>query len=232
MFNSHWEGAKRKASPGECFVFWKSPPVVVLVWRSASPARIVYTDANLMELLPLPPCCYLTTNFDPRNRPVLNGLCPHILSFILNIQPTLKSFRPITLTWLWRGPWWWLTGWNILRTMWSVTIKTVCFLNITGLTSCWNEISIRDEEFVAVVFFKDIRQDLQSEALLLSGLLTPLVGVHFGVGQVCVIVFVFCKQRETKCGRGASLLLIALEMCTFRVDWEFWHHVHVCLNRS
>lgn len=82
-------------------------------------------------------------------------------------------------------------------------IRTEHFLNITGLTSGWNEISVWDEEFVAIVFFKDIGKDLQSKALLLPGLLTPLVRVHFGVGQVCVVVFVFCKERETKCGRGA-----------------------------
>lgn len=60
-----------------------------------------------------------------------------------------------------------------------------------ALTSGRNEVSVGDEEFVAVVFLQDIREDLQGEALLLAGLLTPLVRVHFGVGQIRVIVFVF-----------------------------------------
>lgn len=74
----------------------------------------------------------------------------------------------------------------------------ICYMNIqartqtvTALTSSWNEVSIWDEEFVAVMFLKDIREDLQGEAFLLPGLLTPLVRVHFGVGQVRIIVFVF-----------------------------------------
>lgn len=60
-----------------------------------------------------------------------------------------------------------------------------------ALTSSRNEVSVGDEEFVAVVFLQDIREDLQGESLLLAGLLTPLVRVHFGVGQIRVIVFVF-----------------------------------------
>lgn len=63
------------------------------------------------------------------------------------------------------------------------------------LTSCWNEVSVRDEEFVAVVFLQDVGQDLQGEAFLLPGLLTPLVRVHFSVGQVRVVVFVFWKTQ-------------------------------------
>lgn len=65
---------------------------------------------------------------------------------------------------------------------------------VTELTSCWNQISIWDEEFVAVMFLQDIREDLQGEAFLLPGLLTPLVRVHFGVRQVRIVVFVFWKK--------------------------------------
>lgn len=67
---------------------------------------------------------------------------------------------------------------------------------VAALTSCWNEISIWDEEFVAVMFLQDVGEDLQGEALLLSGLLTPLVRVHFGVGQVRIVVFVCCIQKQ------------------------------------
>lgn len=66
---------------------------------------------------------------------------------------------------------------------------------VTVLTSCWNEVSIWDEEFVAVMFLQDIREDFQGKAFLLPGLLTPLVRVHFGVGQVRVVVFVFWKTE-------------------------------------
>lgn len=41
------------------------------------------------------------------------------------------------------------------------------------------------------MFLQHVREDLQGEAFLLSGFLTPLIGVHFGVGQVRIIVFVF-----------------------------------------
>lgn len=64
-------------------------------------------------------------------------------------------------------------------------------MTITMLTSSRNEVSIWDEEFVAVMFLKDIREYLQGEAFLLPSLLTPLIRVYFGVGQVCIIVFVF-----------------------------------------
>ncbi len=59
------------------------------------------------------------------------------------------------------------------------------------LTSCWNEVSIWDEKFVAIMFLQDIRENLQGEAFLLPGLLTPLVRIHLGVGQVRIVVFVF-----------------------------------------
>lgn len=62
---------------------------------------------------------------------------------------------------------------------------------VAALTSCWDEVSIWDEEFVAIMFLQDIWEDLQGEALLLPGLLTPLVRVHFGVGQIRVVVFIF-----------------------------------------
>lgn len=58
-------------------------------------------------------------------------------------------------------------------------------------TSGRNEVSVGNEEFVAVVFLQDVREDLQGEALLLTRLLAPLVRVHFGVGQIRIIVFVF-----------------------------------------
>lgn len=64
------------------------------------------------------------------------------------------------------------------------------------LTACWDEVSVRDEEFVAVMFLQNIREDLQGKAFFLSGLLTPLVWVYFGVGEVCIVVFVFYRTRE------------------------------------
>lgn len=74
----------------------------------------------------------------------------------------------------------------------------------TARTSGRDEVSVGDEEFVAVVLLQDVGEDLQGEAFLLSGLLTPLVRVHFGVGQVRVIVFVFCPQRAEN-GNGKFL---------------------------
>lgn len=59
------------------------------------------------------------------------------------------------------------------------------------LTSSWNEVSVWDEEFVAIMFLKDIGEDFQGEAFLLPGFLTPLVRVHFSVGQVRIIIFIF-----------------------------------------
>lgn len=39
-----------------------------------------------------------------------------------------------------------------------------------------------------------VREDLQGKALLLTGLLAPLVRVHFSVRQVSVVVLVICRQ--------------------------------------
>lgn len=73
----------------------------------------------------------------------------------------------------------------------DIRVQACMTQTVTELTSCWNEVSIWDEEFVAIMFLQDIREDLQGKAFLFPGLLTPLVRVHFGVGQVRIVVFVF-----------------------------------------
>lgn len=50
------------------------------------------------------------------------------------------------------------------------------------------------------MLLEDIGEDLQGKTLLLPGLLAPLVGVHLGVGQVCVIVLVVCEETGTRMG--------------------------------
>lgn len=73
------------------------------------------------------------------------------------------------------------------------------------LTSCGDQVPVWNEEFIPIMLLEDIRQDLQSKVLFLSGFLAPLVGVHFGVGQVSVIVLVICT--ETRIKRAEILLL-------------------------
>lgn len=52
------------------------------------------------------------------------------------------------------------------------------------------------------MLLQHVGEDLQGKALLLSGLLAPLVRVHFGVGQVGVVVLVICRRgdRQTQAG--------------------------------
>jgi len=58
-----------------------------------------------------------------------------------------------------------------------------------------------------------VREDLQGKALLLSGLLAPLVRVHFGVGQVSVIVLVVCRRKtDNDVGEMSWLLLNNLQI--------------------
>lgn len=45
------------------------------------------------------------------------------------------------------------------------------------------------------MLLENIRKDLQGKAFLLSGLLAPLFWLHFSVGQICVIVLVFCNTN-------------------------------------
>lgn len=62
------------------------------------------------------------------------------------------------------------------------------------------------------MLLQHVGEDLQGKALLLSGLLAPLVRVHFGVGQVSVVVLVICRQRgETDAAaRFVSRVLMVL----------------------
>lgn len=52
------------------------------------------------------------------------------------------------------------------------------------------------------MLLQHVGEDLQGKALLLSGLLAPLVRVHFGVGQVRVVVLVIWKARKGWGGRA------------------------------
>lgn len=56
------------------------------------------------------------------------------------------------------------------------------------------------------MLLEDIGEDLQGKTLLLPGLLAPLVGVHFSVGQVSVIVLVVCEETGTKTSEILLLL--------------------------
>ena len=58
------------------------------------------------------------------------------------------------------------------------------------LTSGGDQVPVWNEEFIPKMLFEHVREDLQGKALLLPGLLAPLVGVHLGVGQVGVVVLV------------------------------------------
>lgn len=64
------------------------------------------------------------------------------------------------------------------------------------LTSCRDQVPVWNEEFIPIMLLQDIRQDLQGKALLLSGLLAPLVRVHFGVGQVRIVVLVIWTDKR------------------------------------
>ena len=46
------------------------------------------------------------------------------------------------------------------------------------------------------MLLQHVGEDLQGKALLLAGLLAPLVRVHFGVGQVSIVVLVICRYRR------------------------------------
>lgn len=61
------------------------------------------------------------------------------------------------------------------------------------LTSCGDQVPVWNEEFIPIMLLQHVGEDLQGKALLLAGLLAPLVRVHFGVGQVGVVVFVICR---------------------------------------
>ena len=70
------------------------------------------------------------------------------------------------------------------------------------LTSCGDQVPVWYEEFIPIMLLEHVGEDLQGKALLLSGLLAPLVWVHFGVGQVSVVVLVICRWREGDRHRG------------------------------
>lgn len=61
------------------------------------------------------------------------------------------------------------------------------------LTSCGDQVPVWNEEFIPIMLLQHVGEDLQGKTLLLPGLLAPLVRVHFGVGQVSVIVLVICR---------------------------------------
>lgn len=77
------------------------------------------------------------------------------------------------------------------------------------LTSCGDQVPVWNEEFIPIMLLEDVGEDLQGKTLLLPGLLAPLVGVHFGVGQVSVIVLVVYKETGTKMGE----ILLLLHRC-------------------
>lgn len=64
------------------------------------------------------------------------------------------------------------------------------------LTSCGDQVPVWNEEFIPIMLLQHVGEDLQGKTLLLPGLLAPLVRVHFGVGQVSVVVLVICGWRE------------------------------------
>lgn len=74
------------------------------------------------------------------------------------------------------------------------------------LTSCGDQVPVWNEEFIPIMLLEDIRKDLQGKMLFLSGFLAPLVGVHFSVGQVSIIVLVICEQTRIKTGEILLLL--------------------------
>lgn len=82
------------------------------------------------------------------------------------------------------------------------------------LTSCGDQVPVWNEEFIPIMLLEDVGEDLQGKTLLLTGLLAPLVGVHFGVGQVGVIVLVVCKETGTKMGER----LLLLQRCHWSVS--------------
>lgn len=66
------------------------------------------------------------------------------------------------------------------------------------LTSCGDQVPVWNEEFIPIMLLEDVGEDLQGKALFLPGLLAPLVGIHFGVGQVRVIVLVVWEETEQR----------------------------------
>lgn len=64
------------------------------------------------------------------------------------------------------------------------------------LTSSGNQIPVWDEEFIPIMFLQNIRKNLQGKTFLLPGLLAPLFQFHFSVGQICIIVLVFCETYK------------------------------------
>lgn len=75
------------------------------------------------------------------------------------------------------------------------------------------------------MFLQDVRKDLQGKALLLPGLLTPLVRVHFCVWKIRIIVFVLCKRNNhifdngwghTSCKQPVCGCNVTPRQCQFR----------------
>ncbi len=46
------------------------------------------------------------------------------------------------------------------------------------------------------MLFQNVWQNLQCKMFLLSDFLTPLVWIHFSVGHVCIVVFIFLKHTQ------------------------------------
>lgn len=56
------------------------------------------------------------------------------------------------------------------------------------------------------MLLQHVGEDLQGEALLLAALLAPLLGLHFGVGQVGVVVLVVCQgEQQVETSLAAAL---------------------------
>ena len=70
------------------------------------------------------------------------------------------------------------------------------------LTSCGYQVPVWNEEFIPIMLLQHVGEDLQGKALFLPGFLAPLVGVHFGVGQVSVVVLVICRHTRGETGQG------------------------------
>lgn len=64
------------------------------------------------------------------------------------------------------------------------------------LTSSWDQVPVRNEEFIPIMLFQNIWQNLQCKMFFLSGFLTPLVWIHFSVGHVRIIIFIFLQHTN------------------------------------
>lgn len=63
--------------------------------------------------------------------------------------------------------------------------------SLTAVTAR-DEVPVGDEELVSVVFLQNIWEDLQCKLLLFTGAPVHRIQLHFGVGQICIILLVVC----------------------------------------